>query len=140
MKKNIYITVLVLSLIFPVVSFAALDGLKGLIVEFGNILKLIVPVLFGLALIFFFWGLTQFILNAGEAEAREDGKQRMLWGIVALFVIVSIYGILGFIGGAVGINTGNRGGGPSTGVGGSGGGGLDGYPLCEEGYTGPDCL
>ena len=105
-KKNIYLIVLVFSVITPIISFAApLDGLKGLITAFGGILNLLIPVVFGLALLFFFWGMAQFILHSDEEKVREDGKSRMLWGIVALFVIVSIYGIINFIGGTLGINT-----------------------------------
>lgn len=103
MKKNLLITSFGLSIITPIISFAALDGVKGLIKDFKDIINLTIPVVFGLALIFFFWGLAQFILHSDDEKAREDGKQRMLWGIIAIFVIVSIYGILGFIGDSVGI-------------------------------------
>lgn len=102
-KKNIYITAFLGTIIFPVVSFAALDGIKGLIGDVGAIVKLLIPIVFGLALLFFFWGLAQFILNAGDEKTREDGKQRMLWGIVAMFVLASIWGIIGFLAGMLGI-------------------------------------
>lgn len=121
MKKNIFVTALALSIITPVVSFAALEGIASLIKTAGGLLNQIIPIVFGLALVFFFWGMAQFILHAGEEEAREQGKQRMLWGIVALFVIVSIYGILGFIGNSLNINQ----------------GGSSGIPTCPNGVS-PD--
>jgi|SRR3989344_1183737 len=103
MKKNIKKNILAHALIatsflFPVVSFAALGGVRDLLVSIRGILDLIIPVLFGLALIFFFWGVVQFILHSGEDKTREDGKKKMLWGIVALFVFLSISGILNLIG------------------------------------------
>ena len=106
MKKN-YITFsffLVALCALPIPALAALDGVKGLLRAFGGILGLIVPVLFSLSLVYFFWGVTQFILkDAGNDKTREDGKKKMIWGLIALFVFVSIYGILSAFGSAIGI-------------------------------------
>ncbi len=101
-KHKLYIAIF---LFVPTLTFAALDGVKGLLTAFSGILGLMVPVLFGLSLIYFFWGIGQFILHdAGNDKTREDGKKKIMWGIVALFVFVSIYGILKFIGTAVSID------------------------------------
>lgn len=121
-KKNIYSTIVALVIITPIISFAALDGIKGLITSSIDIINLLIPVVFGLAILFFFWGVAQFILHSDQEDAREDGKQRMLWGVVALFVIASIYGILGFIGDSIGIK-------PSSSLNTSGSG------LCPSGQT-----
>lgn len=103
-KKNISMYVAVLSvLLFPVVSFAALDGLKGLLKDVGDILILTKPLLFGLAFLYFFWGMGQFILHSGEQKTRDEGKQKMIWGIIALFVMMSILGLISFIGSSIGI-------------------------------------
>jgi D-alanyl-lipoteichoic acid acyltransferase DltB (MBOAT superfamily) len=104
MKKNIFVTAFVLVLVAPAVSFAALQGVQDLLTSATTIINMVIPIVFGLALIYFFWGLANFILHADEQEARDNGKQKMFWGIVALFVIVSIYGILTFVGNTVGIN------------------------------------
>lgn len=54
----------------------------------------IIGIVTGLAVIFFIGGLAKFILNAGDEKGREEGKKVMLWGIIALFVIVSMWGIV----------------------------------------------
>jgi len=54
----------------------------------------IVPVFFVLAVFLFLWGLAVFILNAGNEEKRSEGKKRMMWGIIAIFVIFSIWAIV----------------------------------------------
>lgn len=106
MKKHTSFFLLLISLSFtPILTFAApFEGVKGLLTAFGGLLNLIIPILFGLSLVYFFWGVSQFILRAGEQKAREEGRNKMIWGIIALFVFVSIYGILGLIGGVLGIN------------------------------------
>lgn len=102
MKKYILSTI---TLLFPLISFAQpLTGLGGLMIAFKGILNSLVPVIFGLATIYFLWGVTQFILNdAGNDKTREEGKKKIIWGIVALFVFVSIYGILSTFGDLIGI-------------------------------------
>ncbi len=122
MKKNtIKYTLSLASLFSPTLALAQpLGGLKGLLISFGGVLKTTIPVLFGLSLVYFFWGLGQFILHdAGNEKTREDGKKKMVWGVVALFVFLSIYGILGAIGSAIGIPVGDN--------------GLPGYVNCSGG-------
>jgi uncharacterized membrane protein YidH (DUF202 family) len=57
----------------------------------------LIILLIGLAMLYFIWGIVQFIGNSGDEKGREEGKQRMLWGIIALFVIVSLWGLVGLL-------------------------------------------
>jgi hypothetical protein len=50
-----------------------------------------------LALLFFFWGVAKFILNADNDEKRTEGKKVMIWGIIALFVMVSVWGLINIL-------------------------------------------
>ena len=66
------------------------NNFKGLVEYVLSILYILVPILSGLAFIFFFWGLSQFILkDAGNEKTRADGKKKMLWGILALFILLT---------------------------------------------------
>lgn len=48
-----------------------------------------------LAIVVFFWGLIQYIFNIhGSADAASKGIQIMFWGVIAIFVMVSIWGII----------------------------------------------
>ncbi len=96
------------ALLTPFIAFAALDGLSSFLTAILSIIqKQVIPIFFGLAIIFFFYGMGQFILHdAGNEKGREDGKRKMLWGIIALFVMASIMGIIGFLGSSLGISTG----------------------------------
>lgn len=71
---------------------------------FIDLILAALPLVFALSVLAFFWGLAKFILNAGNEDGREDGKQVMKWGIVALFVAVSLFGILTFIYGEFGFS------------------------------------
>ena len=70
------------------------------VLNFGTctIAKAIVPILFAGAFVVFGWGVAQFILNAQEEAKREKGKQFMIWGIVAITVMFSIWGLVKILG------------------------------------------
>jgi len=64
---------------------------------FIDLIKAMIPVVIGLALLAFIWGLVKFISRVGgDEKAVTEGKQLMIWGLIALFLMVSIWGILGF--------------------------------------------
>ena len=58
----------------------------------------VIPFIFAVATVFFVWGAIKFfILNADEEAQRDQGRQFMIWGVVALFVVTSVWGIINFI-------------------------------------------
>lgn len=94
--KNLY-KFFILSLIgvfIPYITFAFSLNAAGttigtVIKEVTDILNLLLPILSGLAFIFFFWGLSKFILASDKPEEIKNGRTYMLWGILALFVLVT---------------------------------------------------
>jgi hypothetical protein len=65
----------------------------------------LIPTAFALCLLYFFWGVAQYIrAGAGGEKAAEEGRRVMVWGVVALFVVFSIWGILRFIRGEIGLS------------------------------------
>lgn len=71
------------------------QGLNNIIRMISGIISSIIPILVALALIYFFWGLIKFILQSGDA--KDEGKKYMIWGIIALFVMVSVWGIVNLL-------------------------------------------
>ncbi|KND47764.1 MAG: hypothetical protein AB201_02420 [Parcubacteria bacterium C7867-006] len=91
MKKIIY-SALALA---PVLTFAqTLGNLSALVQDFGQIIGRIIPIMFALAIIYFFWGLVVFLRAAGDPKAQEAGRNQMIWGVVAIAVMLSIYGLV----------------------------------------------
>ena len=103
--KKYYTIVIALAVITPAVSFALLSGTASLLTAIGGLMNPIIAGLVGLGVVYFFWGMGQFILHAGDPKAIEEGRSKMIWGVVAIFVMVSIYGIISFLGEATGIKT-----------------------------------
>jgi hypothetical protein len=62
-----------------------------------NIVNPFLRFLFVLALVVFLWGIFQYIREGDNEAARGVGRQHMLWGIVGLFIMMGVYGILNII-------------------------------------------
>lgn len=55
------------------------------------------------ALVYFIWGLIEFLRNRDvNAAAGQEGRDHMLWGIVGLIIMVSAFALMKVIGQAVG--------------------------------------
>ena len=81
-----------------------MNGLGGLIKELGGVVNYSIGLLLGIALLVFFWGLVRFIFHLGGDEKEvQESRNKMLWGIIALFVMLTIWGIVAFIQGELGI-------------------------------------
>lgn len=83
----------------PVSAFAAVvaTGVTDVVNAIQSIITLLIPLLMGLAVVAFFWGLVKYIANASDEAAKESGKTLMIWGMVAIFVMVALWGILGWV-------------------------------------------
>ena len=69
--------------------------------------NVIMPFLFGLALLFFLWNAFRFfILEASDKGGHENAKQLMIYGIGAFVLLVSIWGIVNFLISGLGIGGG----------------------------------
>lgn len=63
----------------------------------GDILSPLEVVIFGLAIAYFLWGITKYILHADDVKERAEGKKMMIYGVIALAVIVSIWGFVNIL-------------------------------------------
>lgn len=68
----------------------------------SNIVNPVIYFLFAVALMYFLYGVLIFIINADDESARDTGKKHMFWGVIGLFIMVSVYGIIGLILGTMG--------------------------------------
>ncbi|MEK7128813.1 MAG: hypothetical protein AAB471_01140 [Patescibacteria group bacterium] len=84
---------------FPLVAYAAspdtLDGFLGRVSQY--ILNPLIGLVFAAAMVYFLWGVFDFIRNNENDTDREEGKKHMLWGIIGMFIMVAVYGIIGII-------------------------------------------
>lgn len=61
----------------------------------------LIEILLGVAVIYFLYGVFQFVVHADDSEARKTGAQNIFWGLFGIFVMVAVFGIMHFIASSV---------------------------------------
>jgi len=101
MKKVIYTAIA----FAPALAFAAnFDAIRNLVNSFKGVLDSLIPVIFGIGIIYFFWGVVKYIRAAGDPKAAAEGKSIMIYGIIGLAVMASVYGLINFLTDSAGLN------------------------------------
>ena len=65
-----------------------------------------VKVVFTLGLFMFLWGMVEFLWALKDGKVQDTGKDHMIWGLVGMFIMVSVYGIIALIMNTLGIDFG----------------------------------
>jgi len=106
MKK--YITLGSVMAFMPLLTFATYStttGLGGILNTIGKLINAAVPIAITLAVLFFIISLLMFLLREGEEKAKA--KTQMIWGIVILFAIVAMWGLVAILGDTFGVSNQN---------------------------------
>ena len=115
------------------VPIAGEDKISQVLSLISYWLVIIATIIIAIGLITFLWGVVQYITAGADEEKRVAARNMMLYGIIALFVMVAVWGLVYFLGSLVGVTPGGGvdlpgvpavlGGGNIGGGGGGGGGG-----------------
>lgn len=82
----------------PSLAFAAdATPLSTLVSNMGGIVNQLIPIFSTIVVLSFFYGLIKYVLSAGNDEASKQAKSYMIRGIIGMFVLATIWGIVGFI-------------------------------------------
>ncbi len=84
-----------LDLFTPKVAYASFDEFLGKVNS--EIINPLIVFLFALAILFFLWGMLEFILNQQSEEAKTTGKSHMVWGIIGIAIMLGVWTILNII-------------------------------------------
>jgi hypothetical protein len=119
-KKLIALSGFVLSL-SPVVALAANVGSIGscnggvpvtdipsLLCKISQLLNSVIPVLIALGVVYFVWGVVTYVISSDE-EAKKTGRNRIIYGIIGLAVIVAMWGLVGILTNTFGLQNSNSG-------------------------------
>ena len=73
-----------------------LGTIQSIICRVGNILDTLIPILVVLGVVYFIWGVITYVIS-GDEEAKKKGRERIIYGIIGLVVIVALWGLVGII-------------------------------------------
>ncbi len=85
--------------VLPVVALAqgSSGGIIDIIAILRDIVNAIIPFVIGLAVLVFIYGIFNFVTSAGDEEARAGAKQLIIWGVIGIFVMVSVWGLVNIL-------------------------------------------
>lgn len=63
----------------------------------NGIINPLIKFLFALAVIYFLYGVFEFLANQENDEKRTAGKSHMIWGIVGITIMLAVFAIMGMI-------------------------------------------
>ena len=63
------------------------------------ILNPIIGFMFAVAVVMFIYGIVEYIWSADNEDKVAVGKKHMIWGIVGIFIMMGVYGILNILSG-----------------------------------------
>ncbi|MEX2029125.1 MAG: hypothetical protein WD963_01440 [Candidatus Paceibacterota bacterium] len=62
-----------------------------------EIINPLILLLFALAVVFFLYGMVEFLFNQTNEEKKTTGKSHMIWGIVGITIMMGVWAILGIL-------------------------------------------
>ena len=77
------------------VAYASVDSFISSVNQ--NIINPLITLLFGLAVVYFLYGVFKFIGNQENEENKTDGKNHMLWGVIGIVIMMGAFTILNIV-------------------------------------------
>lgn len=75
---------------------ANIGGFVSLINMASDLINRLIPFIIALTVLVFLWGVFRFVL-ARDSDATKEAQSFMIWGIIALFVMVSVWGLVNIL-------------------------------------------
>ena len=75
---------------------AQVQTFGDMLCKISQILGAVVPVLIALGVVYFVWGVIQYVISSDE-EAKTTGRNRMIFGIIGLAVIIAMWGLVNIL-------------------------------------------
>jgi len=94
MKK---IIISVLSLATPLAAMAATalgSTALSIVTDIQAILNVLLPVLMLVGVVVFLWGVIKYITSSGDEEARKSARGYIIYGLIGIFIMVALWGII----------------------------------------------
>jgi|SRR3989344_3308717 len=82
------------------ISFTEAKKTKGigkLFADLGGVFNAVIPLLMVAATVFFLWGVLQFVTSGGDEDKRKEGRDHIIYGLIGLFIMVAVWGLVGAI-------------------------------------------
>jgi TRAP-type C4-dicarboxylate transport system permease small subunit len=98
LKKSILSNIPTVGIIAaPAIALAQTDKLTPTAINVLAALNVVVSIIFVIAVIVFGWGIVKLIIASGNPEEIKKAKGFLIWGIVGIAVLASVFGIITYL-------------------------------------------
>lgn len=66
----------------------------------------LVPLVISLAVIYFLYGIVKYLIASGDETKRKESVKVITYGLIAIFVMVCVWGLVSFITNTFGVSVG----------------------------------
>lgn len=104
MKKFL---VLALTFLAPVTVLAQVRDtyIVSILTSIEKIINLLLPLIVAGAVVWFVWNIARYVMT-GDDAAKEQAKSRIIYGIIGLFAMVAVWGLVNLLASILGVETG----------------------------------
>ena len=80
------------------IAYASSTTFDGFVSNVDSmIINPLILFLFALAVVYFLYGVLEFLMNQTNDEKKTSGKSHMLWGIIGITIMLGVWAILSII-------------------------------------------
>ena len=88
--------------LLPVLAFAQtqagdIQTVTGFINRLQGVINVVITFLIGIGVLVIIYGILGYIMSAGNEEKRGEAKQYIIWGIIGVFIMLSIWGLINIL-------------------------------------------
>lgn len=92
-KKTLSKIVVSVAAATPMLAFAA-DDIAGIFDSASGVLTIAITFAFLLATAIFLYGVITYLAAGGDESKASEGKKYIIWGIIGLFAMIAIWGVV----------------------------------------------
>jgi len=114
--KNLHLLSTPFLTLFSIIALSSVPFVAEAQLDLGDVvtnnlipvLKALVTLFIAVAVILFIIGVVRFIANADNESERAKGRSLIIWGIIILFVMVAVWGLVLILQNTIGIQNAAR--------------------------------
>jgi len=70
--------------------------IDSILISIQRILNLALPIIIAAAVVYFIYGIARYVMS-GSDDAKAAAKDKIIYGIVGLFVMISVWGLVNIL-------------------------------------------
>lgn len=99
-----------LTFVAPAIALAQNEGvnisyIQSILDAVESIINTLLPIIIAGAVVYFVWNIALYVM-AGDDTAKEQAKGRIIYGVIGLFAMVAVWGLVNLLAGILNVDTG----------------------------------